>query len=87
MTMEPRDLVIEILRRMEGDLGELKEGQRAANRSMCDVLRRQIRLGLKEARRGELVDGTLKEILDGIDRELDAADERAARKGRRGSPR
>ena len=29
MTTDPRDLVIDILRRMQGDLAELKEGQRA----------------------------------------------------------
>lgn len=86
MTTEPRDLLIDILRRMRGDLAELQEGQRAANRSMSAVLRSQIQPGLEEARRGELVVGSLAEILDGIDRELEAADERAARQGRRGSP-
>lgn len=86
MTMEPRDLVIEILRRMEGDLAELKESQRAANRSMSAVLRSQIQPGLEEARRRELIVGPIEAVLDEIGHELDAADERAARDGRRGSP-
>ena len=29
MTTEPRDLVIDLLRRMQGDVAELREGQRA----------------------------------------------------------
>lgn len=41
-------------------------------------LRGQIAPGLEQARRGELVDAALDEILDEIDRRLDAEDERAA---------
>ena len=41
-------------------------------------LRGQIAPGLEQARRGELVEGSLDEILDAIDRRLDAEDERAA---------
>jgi antitoxin ParD1/3/4 len=40
-------------------------------------LRGQVAPGLEQARRGELVDATLEQILDDIDRRLDAADERA----------
>ena len=41
-------------------------------------LRGQIAPGLEQARRGELVEGSLDEVLDAIDRRLDAEDERAA---------
>lgn len=41
-------------------------------------LRGQIAPGLEQARRGELVDATLDDILDDIDRRLDAEDEHAA---------
>lgn len=37
MTSDPRDVVIDILRRMQGDLAELKEGQRAANRLFAAI--------------------------------------------------
>ena len=54
---------------------ERQEEQAAA---ALDWLRGQIAPGLEQAHRGQLVDETLEEILDGIDRKLDAADERAA---------
>ena len=41
-------------------------------------LRGQIAPGLEQVRRGELVEATLGEVLDGIDRKLDAEDARAA---------
>lgn len=51
-----------------------------------EILRRLIQPGLEQALRGELVAGPIEEILDQIDRKLDAADDRAGRAGRCGSP-
>lgn len=54
--------------------------------SSIEILRRLIQPGLEEVLRGELVVGPIEEILDEIDRKLDAADEQSARDGQRGSP-
>ena len=54
---------------------ERQEEQAAA---ALDWLRGQIAPGLEQARRGQLVEATLGEVLDEIDRKLDAGDERAA---------
>jgi len=58
-------------------LRSLERGEDQAAATL-DWLRGQIAPGLEQAHRGELVDETLEEILDGIDRKLDAASERAA---------
>ena len=62
---------------MRDALRSLERGEDQAAATL-GWLRGQIAPGLEQAHRGELVDETLEEILDGIDRKLDAADEPAA---------
>lgn len=72
MTSDPRDLVIDILRRMQGDLGELKEGQRAANRLFAAIESHMAGFHLTVATHSdELTD--LKARLERIERRLDLA--------------
>jgi putative addiction module CopG family antidote len=54
------------------------ERREEANEAALGWPRWQIEPGIEQARRGEVLDATVEETLDGIDRELDAGDERAA---------
>ena len=73
MTIDPRDLVIEIVRRMQGDLPELKEGQRAANRLFAAIESHMAGFHLTVAAHSdELAD--LKARIERIERRLELAD-------------
>ena len=72
MTSDPRDLVIDILRRMQGDLAELKEGQRAANRLFAAIESHMAGFHLSVAAHSdELTD--LKARIERIERRLELA--------------
>jgi predicted nucleic acid-binding Zn-ribbon protein len=73
MSTDPRDLVIDILRRMQGDLAELKEGQRAANRLFAAIEHHMAGFNLTVAAHSdELTD--LKARVERIERRLELAD-------------
>jgi antitoxin ParD1/3/4 len=54
------------------------ERREQVDEAALDWLRRRIEPGLEQARRGELLEESVEQILDDIDRELDAGDEQAA---------
>ncbi len=72
MTSDPRDLLIDILPRMQGDLAELKEGQRAANRLFAAIESHMAGFHLSVAAHSDELTG-LKARIERIERRLELA--------------
>lgn len=73
MTEEPRDFVIEILRRLQADMAELKEGQRTSNRLFGAIEAHMAGFHVTVATQSDELTA-LKERVERIERRLELAD-------------
>ena len=73
MTTEPRDLIIDILRRIQSDMAELKEGQRTANQLFAAIESHMAGFHLTVAAHADEL-ANLKLRVERIERRLELAD-------------